>query len=129
MQPALLFILSLVAYVGGLLLVWKITSRLLSLGLDEGWFMGLAALDILGGLLIFGAILLSLAAFQGTIGVKIIDAILLLIVFMLSLRLALRSFRRGHHDKPILLGHVLSGCYCLFLSAASIYAIVQLFRA
>ena len=88
--------------------------------------MALAALDILGGLLAFGGVVVSLTAFSGTLGMKVIDFFLLLGIFWLALRMTLRSFRRG--ATAIRFGHILAGSYSLFLSVASVFAIVQLFR-
>ncbi len=126
MPPILWFFLSIIAYVGGLTIFWKITPRLFALTFDEGLFMALAALDILGGLLAFSGVVVSLSAFYGSLGMKIVDFFLLLGIFWLALRMTLRSFRgRG---KAIQAGHIIAGSYSLFLSAASIFAIVQLFR-
>lgn len=126
MQPFLWFFLSIIAYVAGLTIIWKVTPRLFAFTFDEGFFMALAALDILGGLLAFGGVVGSLSAFFGALGIKVVAFFLLLGIFWLALRLTLRSFRG--QAKAIQPGHILAGVYCLFLSVASVFAIVQLFR-
>src|SRR5689334_22929152 len=126
MPPILWFFLSIIAYVGGMIIFWKVTSRLFAMAFDEGLFMALAALDILGGLLAFSGVVVSLTAFSGALGMKIVNFFLLLGIFWLALRMTLRSFRRS--TKAIRFGHILAGSYSLFLSVASVFAIVQLFR-
>jgi hypothetical protein len=129
MQPVVLFFVSILAYIAGLVIIGKITPKLLALGFDDGLFTALAALDILGGLLAFGAIVLSLSAFNSTIAIKIVDFFLLAGIFWLSLRLALRSLRRlGKYSSALRFSHILAGVYCLFLVGAAIFAIVQFFR-
>jgi hypothetical protein len=128
MQPFLWTLLSLVAYIGGLILIVKVTPRLLFRTYDEPWFMGFAVLDILGALLIFGGIVVSLAIFNGALGIKSLDFILLVVVIIITARLALscfRNYRRG--VQPV--SRYGAGFFCLFLSLAAIYYIVQLFVA
>ena len=49
MSPVLLTFLSLAAYICGLVMLVKVTPHLLKRNFDEGFFMGIAAADILGG--------------------------------------------------------------------------------
>ena len=128
MQSFLWTLLSLVAYIGGLVLIVRVTPRLLFRTYDEPWFMGFAVLDILGALLVFGGIVVTLAVFNGTLGIKSLDFILLVIVIIITGRMSFscfRNYRRGVQQ----VSRYGAGFFCLFLSLAAIYYIVQLFVA
>src|SRR5215472_7835887 len=84
---------SLVAYIVGLVLIVKVTPRLLFCAYDDVRFMGFATLDILGALLIFGGISISLFASNVTIPIRTLNFILLVIVIFITGRTALSSWR------------------------------------
>jgi hypothetical protein len=102
---------------------------LLSRAYDEGLFMGIAALDILGAMLAFGAVVVPLLIFTGALGAKIFDTFLLLGILLLTLRYALRSFRPQFASGTFRLSRILAGCYCLFLAAGAVYYIIAIFTS
>ena len=118
---------SLIAYVGGLFLILRVTPRLLVRSYDEGLFMGIAALDILGALLAFGGVVILYALFNAALAIKVLNFFLLLGILAVTIRMALFSFRpRGLAD-TIQVSRILAGGFCLFLAAAAVFYIVQLF--
>jgi hypothetical protein len=125
MQPFLWTLMSLVAYIVGLILIVRITPKILFHTYDELWFMGFAALDILGALLVFGGIVVLLAAFNG-IGIKSLDFVLLIVVIIITSRLALSCFR-NYRQGVQQVSRYAAGVFCVFLALASLYYIVQLF--
>ncbi len=120
---------SLVAYAGGLFIVIKVTPLLLSRRYDEGLFMGIAATDILGGILSFAAVMVTFALLNGTqnIVTKVFDTALLVGIFFIAVRMSLRSFRPRITTGTFLVSRILAGSFCLLLTLAALYAIVLLF--
>jgi hypothetical protein len=118
---------SLIAYVGGLVIIWQITPRLLARSYDEGLFMAIAALDIVGALLAFGAVVVTFALFNGAIGIRIMDFILLVGILLLGIRMAWFSFRPRLLANTVRVSRVIAGVYCLCLAVAALYYIVQMF--
>src|SRR6266849_3512856 len=127
MQPVVWTLIGLVGYIGGLVIVLIMTPRLLRFRFDEGLFMGIAAADVLGGILAFAPIGITFALFNGAIGIKILDLLLLVGIFMVGLRTSLRSFRPRYMAGTFQVSRILAGSYCLLLLAAAIYCIVLLF--
>ncbi len=127
MQIAVWTLIGLAAYVCGLWIVMTITPRLLKLRYDEGLFMGLATADILGGMMAFAPLAITFALFNGSLGVKILDFLLLAGIFYVGLRTSLRSFRSRFSGGTFRVSRILVGSYCLLLLAASVYCIVLLF--
>ncbi|HLX55459.1 MAG TPA: hypothetical protein VKR83_00395 [Ktedonobacteraceae bacterium] len=127
MSPVLLTLLSLIAYICGLVVLLRVTPLLLKRRFDEGLFMGMAAADIFGGLLVFAPVGVSFALFNGSITVRIFDVILLLIIGIVALRIAYRSLRPHYMMDVIRVSGVLVGSYFLLLTGLAIYAIVLLF--
>ena len=128
----MLFVLglaSLIAYIGGLLIVIKVTPLLLFRQYDEGLFMGIAAADIVGGILAFAAVMVTFALFNGTQNVitKIFDTVLLVGIFLIAVRMSLHSFRPRIVAGTFRVSRVLAGGFCLLLTIAALYAIVLLF--
>ena len=127
MQLALWTIIGLVAYACGLWIVVTMTPRLMKLRFDEGLFMGIAAADVFGGMLAFAPLAITFALFNGTLGVKILDFLLLVGIFFVGFRMSWRSFRPRSSGGTFRVSRMLVGSYCLLLLAASIYCIVLLF--
>jgi hypothetical protein len=128
MQPVLWLLLSIIAYIIGLVVIVKVTPRLLSLAYDEGLFMGIAAAAILGALLAFGAIALTYAMFNGTLAIKILNFILLLGIMIMTARMSLYSFKAQLMISGTLRSsRIAVGSYYLLLAAAALFSIVQLF--
>ena len=128
MQPFLWMLTSLVAYIVGLILIVKVTPKLLFRSYDEAWFMAFAVLDILGALLVFGGIYVSLGVLYGNIGIKALDFMLLVVVILITGRLSVSCFhnyRRGVQQ----VSRYAAGSFCLFLTLAALSYIVQLFHS
>ncbi len=120
---------SLLAYAGGLVIVITVTPRLLSRRYDEGLFMGIAAADIIGGILAFAAVLVTFELYNGTANTvtKLFDTILLIGIVAIAVRMALRSFRPRPEAGTFTTSRVLAGSFCILLTLAALYAIVLLF--
>ena len=118
-------LLSIFAYIVGLVILWKVTPRLLSHSFDELIFVGIAALDILGACLTFGAIVVTLELFNGSFPIRLIDLVLLFGIFVVSIRMASYCLRPGIETFRV--SQLLAGAYCLFLVGAAGYSTVQLF--
>jgi len=73
MQRVLLTLIVLVAYICGLVIIVAVTPRLWRLKFDEGLFIGIAAADVLGGILAFAPIGITFALFNGAFGIKVLD--------------------------------------------------------
>jgi hypothetical protein len=127
MQYVLWTLCCLVAYVGGLMIVARVTPRLLARRFDEGWFMGIAALDILGALLSFGAIFVLFALFSGALAIRILDFLLLVVLGFIAGRLALYSFRGAVGVKSIQSSRIIAGIFCAFLVFSALFYIIQMF--
>lgn len=127
MTYTLLTLASIIAYIGGLIVVVKATPRLLAHAFDEGLFMGIAALMILGSLLAFGAVVTTYGVFNAGLGIKILDFFFLLGIFIVGLRLSMMSFRPRIETGTFRVSRILAGFYCLLLAIAALCYIVQLF--
>jgi hypothetical protein len=127
MQYVLGTLICLVGYICGLAIIIAVTPRLWRLRYDEGLFMGIAAADVLGGILVFAPIGVTFALFNGTFGIKVLDFLLLVGICIVGLRMSLRSFRPRCKGGTFQLSRILVGCYSLLLMAAAVYSIVLLF--
>ncbi len=124
MDNLIVSLLSICAYIVGLVILWKVTPRLLSHSFDELIFVGIAALDILGASLAFGAIVVTLGLFNGSLPIRLIDLLLLLGIFGVSVRMA--SYCLRPRAKTFWVSQWLAGAYCLFLLGAAGYETLQL---
>ena len=127
MQQVIWTLIGLVAYICGLVIIVAVTPRLWKLRFDEGLFMGLAAADVLGGILAFAPIGITFALFNGTVAIKLFDFLLLVGIFIVGLWMSLRSFRPRYKGGTFQISRVLVGSYLLFLVVAAAYSIVLLF--
>lgn len=127
MQHVIWTLIGLVAYICGLVIIVAVTPRLWRLRFDEGLFMAIAAADVLGGILAFAPIGITFALFNGTFGIKALDFLLLVGIFIVGLRMSLRSFRTRYKGGTFQLSRILVGSYSLLLLAAAVYSIVLLF--
>ena len=127
MQPFVWTLIGLIGYIGGLVIVLAMTPRLLRFRFDEGLFMGIAAADVLGGILAFAPIGVTFALFNGAFGIKVLDFLLLVGIFIVGLRTSFRSFRPRYMAGTFQVSRILAGSYCLLLLAAAIYCIILLF--
>jgi hypothetical protein len=116
---------SLIAYVGGLMIILRMTPRLLASSYDEGLFLGVAAFDIIGALLAFGAAVVTFALFNGAIGVRILDFLFLGGILIVGLRMAWMSYRPPRLlPRIIASSRIIAIVYSLCLAAAAFYYIV-----
>lgn len=118
---------SFISYIGGLVLLIRVTPMLLVRSYDEGAFMGIAALDIIGALLAFSAVVITYNLFSGTLATKLLDFAFLLGIIAISARLAFTSFRPRSTTNMLVASRIIVGGYTLFLIFASLYLIVLLF--
>ncbi|HTI15882.1 MAG TPA: hypothetical protein VL461_15160 [Dictyobacter sp.] len=127
MSNVLWTILSLIAYAGGLVLMLKMTPKLLERSYDEGLFMVIAAGDIFGAILAFGGVIILYALFNAQIAVKIFGFLMLLGILVVSLRLALFSLRSRFVQHANRVSRIIAGIFCLCLAFAAFYYMIQLF--
>jgi hypothetical protein len=130
MQPVLWLLLSIIAYIIGLVVVVKVTPQLLSRSYDEGLFMAIAAAAIVGALLAFGAIVITFALFNGTLAIKVLNFFLLLGILIMTVRMSLFSFKAQRMIAGTLRSsRIAVGSYYLLLAIAAVFSIVQLFMS
>lgn len=128
MQSFPLTLASLVAYIVGLVLIVRVTPKLLFYAYDEVRFMGFAILDILGALLTFGSIVILLAAWGANMGIRSLNFILLVIIMLITGSLAL-ACSRNHRRGVQRISRLVAVLFCLSLVVAALYDIVHLFTA
>lgn len=118
-----------ITYSAGLVLLVKMMPGLLKRAYDEALFVGVAALAILGAMLTFGSIGITFALFSGTLLVRIFDALLLLILLLITLRTAIGAFRPryGIGVGTYRVSRIMTGGFFLALACAAIYILVLLF--
>ncbi|HEY4384781.1 MAG TPA: hypothetical protein VGN34_09940 [Ktedonobacteraceae bacterium] len=129
MQYVLWVLCCLLAYIGGLVIIARVTPGLLVRQFDEGWFMGIAALDILGALLAFGAIFVLFALFNGALGIRILNVFLLIGLGLIAGRMSLYCFRGTKRAKFVRSSRIIAGAFCAFLVFSAIFYMIQLFAA
>lgn len=127
MQYVLWVIVSLIGYVAGVSLLLRVTPMLLHRQYDEGFFMGIAALDIVGALLAFGGVIIPLLLFGGSIGIRIFAVLFLLGILFVAVRLAMRSLRPRIMTDTFLTSRIIVGVYSIFLVLATLYCLVLVF--
>ena len=127
MQPVVWTLIGLIAYVSGLVIVVTMTPRLWKFRYDEWMFMGLAVAVVSGGILVFVPLAITFALYNGTLGVKIFDFLLLVGIFVVGLRMSLRSFLPRYPSGTFQVSRILAGSFSLLLVAASVYCIILFF--
>ena len=127
MQYFLWTLLSIIAYIVGLVMLLQVTPRLFRFAFDEPAFIGVAALDILAGLLTFGTLFVTYSVFNGNFPIKVLDFFLLIGILAVSIRLALSDRKLRTITGTSIISWWLAEIYCLFLALASFYCIIQLF--
>ena len=127
MEYVLWVIVSLIGYVAGVSILLRVTPMLLHRQYDEGFFMGIAALDIVGALLAFGGVIIPLLLFSGSLGIRIFAVLFLLGILFVAVRLAIRSLRPRLMTDTFLISRIIAGTYSIFLVLASLYCLVLIF--
>lgn len=122
-------LLSLVAYIAGVIMLVMATPRLVRTSFEDVVFMGFAALEILGALLVFGAVAVTFGVFSGALGIRILDFILLIGIIILGLRGALLCFRPSFVRSTVPVSRVVTGIFSVCLALAALYYVIQLFIA
>ncbi|MEO8973053.1 MAG: hypothetical protein ABI406_15820 [Ktedonobacteraceae bacterium] len=119
-------VLCLIAYSGGIvILVWA-TPHLLARSYDEVLFMGIAAADVFGGMLVFGAVAFTFGIFSGNFGSRVLDFLLLVGILIAGGRMSIRSFRSRYYSGTSLSSCIIAGSYGVFLALASLFYLVML---
>lgn len=125
MQPLVLTLICLVAYVCGLVIIMKTTPMLLSSAYYEGLFMGIAAADVIGGILAYGAMVITFYLFSGAFAIRVLDFLLLVGILIVGAYLARRSLRpRASRYRS---SRIIVSLYCSLLAFLALFSIVSLF--
>ena len=127
MSGFLLTVVCLASYGGGLFLLRKMTPMLLKSRFDDVFFMGLAAVVIIGSLLAFAPIGVLFAYFNSVLPVRVFDVILLLGIAVVALRTAFRCFRPAYSMEVVRLSGILAGSYYILVLGLTAYALVLMF--
>ncbi|HVU66898.1 MAG TPA: hypothetical protein VHD63_07215 [Ktedonobacteraceae bacterium] len=120
----------LVAFIAGIFLLVSIMPRLIKRAVDDALFIGVAAVAIFGAMLAFGSIGVTFAVFSGSIGVRIINAIMLIVLGVVTLRTALGAFRSRSYSNAQSdqrLTRLLVGSFFLLLAVTALALLVLLF--
>jgi len=118
----------LAAYIIGIVVLLLATPRLLRYSYDQLAFTGFAALEIIGGLCVFGAVAITYGLFSGSFAIKLLDFLLLVGILIVGSSLSYRSFRSRQRD-GVRATRVIAGIFCLLLVLAAVYYIALLFGA
>lgn len=118
------------AYIIGLILLVKIMPGLLRRAYDDALFIGVAAGAVLGAMLAFGAIGVTYTIFSGNLLIRVFDAILLILLLIITLRTAAGAFRPryGIGVGTYRVSRIMTGSFFLVLAAAAVYILVLLFK-
>lgn len=127
MQYVLWMFACLIGYAVGLILLWRITPLIIVRTYDEGLFMAIMALDIFGGIFVFGAVAITFALFSGNIPIRALDFLLLVGILAMGASMSYRSFRPYRRVGTNLVSRIVAGVYCLALALAAIIYLVLLF--
>lgn len=117
----------LCAYIGGLVILVRVTPLLLVRRYDDGYFMAIAAADIVGGLFVFGAVAVTFALFSGVFAVRLLDFFLLLGILIVALVMSYRSYYLRRSRRVQAASRIMASVYCLLLGLAAIFCIGLLF--
>lgn len=121
----------IVAYIGGLFLLVRVTPRLIKRAFDDALFIGVAAAAIFGAMLSFGAIGVIFAIANGALIARVFDGLLLIIQGITTLRTGI-GVLRPRYDLNLgtyRASRIMTGSFFLALAAASVVVLVLLFQA
>lgn len=127
MQFALWTVACVIGYFAGLIILWRVTPLIIVRSYDEGLFMAIMALDIFGGIFVFGAVAITFALYSGSFGIRLLDFFLLIGIIIVGGRMSYSSFKPYRKKETNLPSRVVAGCYCLALTLAALYYLVLLF--
>jgi len=117
----------LCAYIGGLIVLVRVTPLLLIRRYDDGYFMAIAAADVFGGLFVFGAVAVTFALFSGGFAVRLLDFFLLLGIVIVALVMSYRSYYSRRYRRVQPASRIIASIYCLLLGLAALLYIGLLF--
>ncbi len=117
----------LIGYGVGLYILWKVTPLIIVRAYDEGLFMAIMALDIFGGIFVFGAVAVTFSLFSGNIPIRVLDILLLVGILIMAASMSFRSFRARRVSGTKFVSRIVAGAYCLALALAAIFYLVLLF--
>lgn len=129
MQYVLWTFLSLVAYIGGLVIITRATPPLTIRSFDEGLFMSIAALDILGAMLAFGAFIVTYGLYSGNFPIKVLNFFMLLGIAIIAGRLGFTTYRPRSKVKTQPISRMIVIVYCAFLICIALYCVTLLFTS
>lgn len=127
MQYVLWMFACLIGYGAGLFILWKVTPLIIVRAYDEGLFMAIMALDIFGGIFVFGAVAITFALFSGNIPIRTLDFLLLVGIVIMGASMSFRSFRPYRVNGTHFVSRMVAGAYCLALALAATFYLVLLF--
>ncbi|HLI07236.1 MAG TPA: hypothetical protein VKV40_11770 [Ktedonobacteraceae bacterium] len=87
--------------------------------------MGIAAADVIGGILAYGAMVVTFYLFNGAFAVRVLDFLLLVGLFIVSLSMTRRSMRPNAAGYRF--SRIAVSLYCGLLTFVAIFSIVSLF--
>src|SRR5579863_4074947 len=109
MQYVLWMFACLIGYGVGLFILWKVTPLITVLAYDEGLFMAIMAIDIFGGIFVFGAVAVTFALFSGNFPIRILDFFLLVGILVVGAGMAYSSFRPRRFKSTHLVSRIVAG--------------------
>jgi hypothetical protein len=118
-------IIALIGYVAGQVILVRVTPRILVQSFDEGIFMAYATAEIFGGLFVFGAVAVTFGLYNGILGIKLLDFLLLAGIVIVCASLLLKNFR-AFRPGVVRSSRMVISLYCLLLALAALYYIVVL---
>jgi len=129
MQATTLTLLSLIAYIAGLILLFRIAPILVKRSFDDPLFIAVAAVAILGAMLTFGAVGVTYNVFSGNIPIRVLDALLLIVLLIATIRMARSALspRYGIGIGTSRISRILAGSFFIVLTIAALYVLVLLF--
>ena len=129
MQATTLTLLSLVAYIAGLILLFRVAPLLVKRSFDDLLFIPVAAVAILGAMLAFGAVGITYSVFSGNIPIRVLDAFLLIVLLIVTIRMARQAFRPryGIGIGTNRVSRIITGCFFIVLAIAAVYVLALLF--
>ncbi|MBX5449999.1 hypothetical protein [Thermogemmatispora sp.] len=129
MSIFLFILLGLLVYIGALVTLVRATRRLRYYRVDEAGFLGMAALDIVAGILLFSAVTTPLVLLTGntveTIEGRALAFLLLVGIVLVAGGTAWRSVSWSPSAQT--LSRLLAGLYCLLLVIAALICMVLIF--
>lgn len=125
-MPWTLTFVSLGIYIVGLIMLTRSSSSIVRRAFDEALFTAVSAIAILGAMLTFTAVAVTYFAWSGSFGARLLDIILLFILFIITIRTSFSTFRprSGIGIGSYRISRVMAGIFYLLLSIAAVGVLV-----